>query len=39
MSIGYITPEKVHSKELKKGDCKMEKLLQVVNNFRIIFEL
>jgi putative transposase len=36
MSIGYITPEKVHSKELKKGDCKWKnyyKKKEIVNIF------
>ena len=36
MSIGYITPEKVHSKELKKGDCKWKnyyKKKEIVNQF------
>ena len=34
--IGYITPEKVHSKELKKGDCnwkKKKKKKEIVNQF------
>ena len=36
MSIGYITPEKVHSKELEKGNCKWKNYYQkkdTVNEF------